>query len=250
LLVSVRSPDEARSAIEGGAEIIDIKEPGRGSLGKADDRVIAEIARTVRELDQALPISAALGELHEWGGADWIPRLPKEIGYVKLGLSRLAHDRGWKDKWRRFRDQWELSNPHSPAWVMVAYADWDAADSPARSELIDAARPLGCRAVLLDTFLKDGRSLVDFLSPSELTTIQAEVDRRELPLALAGGLRMETLSSLRFMSPAIVAIRSAACQAGNREGSISPVAVRQFRDTLKTVLPCFILNEFPVDPVS
>ena len=35
LLVSVRCVDEVAAAIEGGAEIIDVKEPSHGSLGMA-----------------------------------------------------------------------------------------------------------------------------------------------------------------------------------------------------------------------
>ena len=36
LLVSVRSADEARTALAGGATVIDVKEPERGPLGRAD----------------------------------------------------------------------------------------------------------------------------------------------------------------------------------------------------------------------
>ena len=37
-LVSVRSPEEALAALEGGADLIDVKEPSRGPLGAADPR--------------------------------------------------------------------------------------------------------------------------------------------------------------------------------------------------------------------
>ena len=36
LLVSVRNASEARAAINGGADVIDIKEPDHGPLGMAD----------------------------------------------------------------------------------------------------------------------------------------------------------------------------------------------------------------------
>ncbi|MEK6259990.1 MAG: (5-formylfuran-3-yl)methyl phosphate synthase, partial [Planctomycetota bacterium] len=49
LLVSVRSPEEALAAIEGGADILDVKEPTRGSLGMANIEIIAAIARRVAE---------------------------------------------------------------------------------------------------------------------------------------------------------------------------------------------------------
>ena len=63
LLVSVRSADEARAALAGGADVIDIKEPGRGPLGRADEATW----RAVRaEVAGRVPVSAALGELAAW----------------------------------------------------------------------------------------------------------------------------------------------------------------------------------------
>ena len=45
LLVSVRSAAEAEAALLGGADVIDVKEPDRGPLGRADDAVIAAVVR-------------------------------------------------------------------------------------------------------------------------------------------------------------------------------------------------------------
>ena len=65
LLVSVRSADEARSALAGGASIIDVKEPDHGSLGPAPWSVWREVYTAV---STAAPISVALGELPDWLG--------------------------------------------------------------------------------------------------------------------------------------------------------------------------------------
>src|SRR5205807_1071510 len=67
LLVSVRSPDEALAAIKGGADIIDVKEPAHGPLGRAD----AAVWRAVREaVPPSIPVSVALGEWDEWRHGD------------------------------------------------------------------------------------------------------------------------------------------------------------------------------------
>src|SRR5215212_6095908 len=47
LLVSVRNVEEAHRALEGGAALIDVKEPSRGALGRADDNVIAAVVAAV-----------------------------------------------------------------------------------------------------------------------------------------------------------------------------------------------------------
>jgi uncharacterized protein (UPF0264 family) len=231
-LVSVRNPEEAQAALRGSAEILDIKEPSRGSLGKAGDDTIAATVRTVRNLDATIPISAALGELHEWHDAPLVPRLPRDIGIVKVGLALMADDRDWKSKWRTFRERFESAN-HAPAWVMVAYADWQKATAPCPIEVIEAADSLQCGIVLIDTFAKEGRSLVEILPEKELAEIGRAVHRRKLILAVAGSLRKADLSRIQVLEPEIVAIRSAACRAGQREGSLCPVAVREFRDVLE-----------------
>ena len=47
LLVSVRNVTEALTALEAGADVIDVKEPTRGSLGAADSATLAAIAQAV-----------------------------------------------------------------------------------------------------------------------------------------------------------------------------------------------------------
>src|SRR5262249_22620047 len=70
LLVSVRSKLEALRAIDGGAQIIDIKEPSKGSLGMANINVINDIASMDQFVSDSLavpnPLSVALGELSKW----------------------------------------------------------------------------------------------------------------------------------------------------------------------------------------
>src|ERR1700678_3944537 len=88
LLVSVRAVEEAAAALAGGADLIDVKEPNRGSLGRADDAVIAAVVAIVAG---RRPVSAAMGELRDRG-----PPFPgPELAYQKWGLSgcggRLVH---------------------------------------------------------------------------------------------------------------------------------------------------------------
>ncbi|MBK5187486.1 MAG: hypothetical protein JJD97_04525, partial [Gemmatimonadaceae bacterium] len=59
LLVSVRNAEEARTALAGGAEIIDAKEPSLGALGAVELGVLREIVQAVGRMR---PVSAALGD--------------------------------------------------------------------------------------------------------------------------------------------------------------------------------------------
>src|SRR5947207_1220934 len=93
LLVSVRNLEEARSALAGGCDVLDIKAPERGSLGMADVQEIAGILGGTREDRCAdcreLPVSAALGEALDW--RDVVPpALPAGLMYLKLGTAGLG----------------------------------------------------------------------------------------------------------------------------------------------------------------
>ena len=101
LLVSVRSPVEARAAVAGGADIIDVKEPSRGSLGRADASVWQAVRAVV---PRSTPVSVALGELNEWLAPE--PRqIPESawagIDYCKLGLAGAPAD--WVECWAQVR---------------------------------------------------------------------------------------------------------------------------------------------------
>ena len=63
LLVSVRSLDEARVALEAGVDLIDLKEPARGPLGAVDLEVVEAVSQFVAS---RVPTSTALGELIDW----------------------------------------------------------------------------------------------------------------------------------------------------------------------------------------
>ena len=59
LLVSVRSAEEVSAALAGGADIIDAKEPARGSLGRVTPAVLSAIAACT---PASVPLSVALGD--------------------------------------------------------------------------------------------------------------------------------------------------------------------------------------------
>lgn len=230
--MSVRDPNEALAALKGGANIIDVKEPRNGSLGKADDQAIEQIVQSVRSFVQNRPVSVALGELRDWQESHTVPRIPSEVDFVKLGFSRCQTVQNWRDRWREFRHRLLNESPTSPDWVAVVYADWKSAEAPPPKDILEAATEIPCVAVLIDTFYKNGQSLVDVLSQTELHTIADHVHHLNLPLALAGSLRIQDLPKLEPLNPQIIAVRSAACLNGQRDAPVCASAVQNFREKL------------------
>src|SRR5437660_1345426 len=100
LLVSVRSVAEAEAALAGGAALIDVKEPARGALGRADDDVIAAVVRFVAG---RCPVSAALGELRE----SVPPFAGPGLAYAKWGLAGCGADPRWPQTFTQARQRLE-----------------------------------------------------------------------------------------------------------------------------------------------
>jgi uncharacterized protein (UPF0264 family) len=84
----------------------------------------------------------------------------------------------------------------------------------------------GAGACLLDTAVKDGRGLLDWLSPDALAALVADAHGAGLQVALAGALRAEHLSVVRDAGADIAGVRSAACRDGRRSGRLDAARVR------------------------
>jgi len=236
LLVSVRNADEAFAAAAGGADIIDVKEPHRGPLGCAAPDVILKIARALGRMDGIVPpLSLALGELTEWQSDD-LRSLQNAIQtasprFLKLGLAETLITHGatsWITEWQRVRMM--ISGDH--AWVAVAYADHEQADSPAIDAVLEVAIQNGCKVLLIDTHTKIGTSLLDEMTIGELQTIRRKTLRNKLKLALAGGVTTADLPQLIPLHPDIIAVRGAVCVHGNRTASVNKNLVEEFHGAM------------------
>jgi uncharacterized protein (UPF0264 family) len=227
LLVSVRSVAEAAAALDGGADVIDVKEPSRGSLGRADDKTIEAVVRFV---DRRRLVSAALGELMEGG------TLPRAVGldFTKWGLAGCRHECAWRSRLAARLDGHGPSRP-----VIVAYADWEQADAPPLDEVMEFARDRTDGAVLVDTFSKDTRPgasppcLLSWLPAARVAELCRSLHEAGVRVALAGSLDAEGITALRCAAPDWFAVRGAACAAGHRQGTVTAHRVRALVNLLR-----------------
>jgi uncharacterized protein (UPF0264 family) len=228
LLVSVRSADEVAAALDGGADIIDVKEPAKGPLAPAEAEVVAAVIDAV---DGKVPVSAALGE---WSPnaiteAHWHLELP--LQYVKWGLAGYAHTPGWGEDLLDTRR--EL--PINTEMVMVAYADWERAKSVPPAEVAKFAKRFRFKAFLLDTYGKDGKTLLDFMPAKEVAALVDGLKRVYTTVAVGGSLRPEQLKQLKGVAPDYFAVRTSACAAGKRDGVIDATRVKKWKELLAGV---------------
>lgn len=239
LLISVRSLSEAWVCVHNGADMIDVKEPGRGSMGMAGLQTIRAIAR---EVPPRFPVSAALGEWTEWDRAQQFPEAPEGIAYLKIGLGGAAGGPArdvetWRERFGRFCGEVcaRAGIYSEPSWVAVAYADWERARSPRPDEVLDFAAANGFPFFLLDTFGKDGTSLFDWMDPDSVARLADMARFKGLEVALAGSLRLPHIERALRIAPDVVAIRTAACQGQDREAAIDAGAVRELAAAFASV---------------
>jgi uncharacterized protein (UPF0264 family) len=220
LLVSVRSAVEARAAVTGGASIIDVKEPARGALGRADYSVWRAVRAVV---PRSMPVSVALGELNEWHGAErW--EAPGSaysgVSFCKLGLSNAPRD--CFERWAELRRHLGAFAHPGPAWVAVVYLDWESAFAPDPDAIIDeAVRVDECQAVLFDTWNKSEVVSFDDTWKRRIACVR---DSGRL-VALAGSLDAPAIARMAALEPDIFAVRGAACRGADRHADIDPERV-------------------------
>ena len=197
LLVSVVDAGEARVAAAAGADIVDVKNPAEGSLGAPAPAVIADVRAA---LTAELPVSAAIGDMPNLPGTAALAAVGAARSgatFVKVGLWGVSTEDEAVVLLRTVRD----GVADVPGVVVVAAGYADArrvADAPLAPELLPrVARAADVGTCLLDTAVKDGRGLLEWLSPEELTSLVAEAHAAGLQVALAGALRADDLPVVR-----------------------------------------------------
>jgi uncharacterized protein (UPF0264 family) len=229
LLVSVRSAVEVEAVLSGGADLIDVKEPVHGSLGRASAAVVDAVCRQV---GGRRPVSAALGEFRDRSADD----PPSGLAFVKWGLSGCLKHARWQDELAAAFDHVRRLRPGCLP-VAVAYADWQPAESPPPAEVCAFACAYRTAAFLVDTWRKDGRTLLDWLSVVEVGQLRERCRAAGVRVALAGSLDRVQIGRLRAVDPDWFAVRGAVCREACRTSIIDVERVRALAEYVHSLTP-------------
>jgi uncharacterized protein (UPF0264 family) len=215
LLVSVVSAEEARRALAGGADIIDVKDPREGALGAPSPRVLSEVVQVVGDTG---PVSVALGDLPDLPHTAALAARGAALSgarFVKVGLRGADLD-GAVSLVSAVAD---AVGP-DVAVIAAAYADARTLDPPAFEPawLPALVERTGIAGALVDTFVKDGRGLYGWLSEAELTGLMDRTHNVGGSFAVAGQLR---IGELRRVDADVVGVRSAVCRGGDRAAELA-----------------------------
>ena len=231
LLVSVRSDAEAQSAILGGADWIDLKEPLDGTLSPVSPTIANVISKNV---GGRRPLSAALGELIDWPNAtsQGILAVPN-IYYVKLGLAGMIDIDEWKTRWKVVEEQ---AADAGKRLVAVAYADWQRARAPSPTEVLALAEESQAKVMLIDTYNKRFPGTLEQLGAAELRNFATAAKRKQIAVIVAGKIGQREIRDLPLEDFNLVAVRGAVCQE-DRTSRVSRILVAQFKHELVDLLP-------------
>ncbi|WXG43755.1 MAG: (5-formylfuran-3-yl)methyl phosphate synthase [Promethearchaeati archaeon SRVP18_Atabeyarchaeia-1] len=245
LLVSPRDEGEALEAVAGGADIIDVKNPVEGSLGANFPWII----RRIREVVPAeIEVSAAVGDVPDLPGTVSLAALGVATlgaNYIKVGLSGPRSIDGATYLMSCVVHAVRDLDPRVKV-VAAAYADWTRAGTVNPAHVPEIAKRSGSRVAMVDTKIKDGKRLFDFLSHRDLDLFIKRSHDLGLLAALAGSLQKEDLPLLAKLNADIVGVRTAVCERLDRiNGRITRVKVRELVNVIRESSPDHALRTEP-----
>lgn len=218
LLASVRSVGEAQEALLGGADIIDLKEPRAGALGRLPDDMIAGILAAI---GGRRPTSATIGDMEMAPGP--VLAAVRRMAGTGVDIVKLGVFAGDVDATIA-----ALAAPARAGLRLVAVLFADRAPDLA---LVERCADAGFYGVMLDTADKRGGALTAHLSPAELARFVHRGRRRRLLTGLAGSLSMADVPDLVALAPDYLGFRSALAT-GGRDGDLDRSAVARLRSLL------------------
>ena len=209
LLVSVSNEAEAYAAREGGADIIDAKDPHAGALGAVSLDTFRRIQSIVAS---GRPVSAALGDASREDAIERMARRYASAGatFVKVGFAGIEDVSLVRSLLRAAVRGAADAHGHV---VAVAYAD-AMLSTLTLDEVLDAASSGGASGVLVDTADKSGPGLRSLIDGDTLARWISRAHDAGLNVAVAGKLAIDDLEWARDRGADIAGVRGAACESG------------------------------------
>ena len=230
LLATIWDPSEVEDAVEGGADIIDVKDPSRGSLGTPEFSVLH---RVLGEKPRGREVSVALGDHRVYN-----PLIPYSVytasalgaDYVKIGLETGSFSEA-------LRIAREAVNAAARAGyarvVLVGYADYKLVGSIEPMLVVRVAVEAGADYAMIDTRVKNGVDTIRHLGISYLEEFVKEAHSSGVKTAVAGSLRIEHADRLASIGFDVIGFRTALC-VGGRLGRLSRELVRRAKTIISS----------------
>jgi uncharacterized protein (UPF0264 family) len=235
LLVSPRDLEEAKIVISCGVQFIDCKNPSEGSLGANFPWIIKSMKDLIPS-DSSQLLSATIGDF---------PNLPGSASLAALGAAVSGADiikvgiKGPKDELQGIKLMEKVVKSvkdynKDKLIVAAGYADQIRINSSPKFLMIPSiAAKAGADIAMLDTYIKDDKSLFDFLSIDQLNQFKEKARESNLQVALAGNLKLQDFKKIKQISPDIIGVRRIVCENYDRiNGTIQANLIEELKTEL------------------
>ena len=236
LLISPKDIDEAKIVIkQKDIDYIDCKNPLEGSLGANFPWVIKEMKKLIPPSSNQL-LSATIGDF---------PYLPGSASLAALGAAYAGADiikvglRGPKNEFEGINLMKNVvkavkSFNKEIKVVAAGYADKiRMQESPHFLSIPTIASRSGANIAMLDTYIKDGKSILDFLNIAQLKEFTDKAKKLGLEVALAGNLMKDSILKIKQVNPDIIGVRSIVCEGYDRQnGMIKEYLINELKSIL------------------
>jgi uncharacterized protein (UPF0264 family) len=238
LLVSVRGPNEATAAAEGGAHIADVEFPG-SALGTPYPLNIKAVRGQLDQSGyQSVFVSTNIGEkqpLRSTACQAALGVATAGADYVKCGLAGLDPKAAaylGRNLVRTVREWWPEKKVYPAVFPDEEYAvSFDPlTDGPS---LVEETESDG---LLIDTFDKSiGKGLLDYYTIEQLAKFVGDLHSRSKEAWIAGSISKSQLSNLWQTGVDVICVRGAACEQLEGEGRFGPVSAQIVRELVETM---------------
>jgi uncharacterized protein (UPF0264 family) len=233
LLISPKNEIEAVEAVAGGADIIDVKNPMEGPLGANFPWVIKRIRQVI---PSNIEVSCTLGEMPTLPGSMSLAALgavTTGVDYIKAGLYGVKK---LEEGVHLMQNIIKAAKDYNSSIKVVTsgYADANRINTVEPLLVPKIAYEAQADIAMLDTAIKDGKSLFTFLTKPQLQHFVEVAHHFGLKAALAGSLHKEDLPVVYALGADVVGIRGAACSQSDRvNGQITTEKVRELVQVIK-----------------
>lgn len=232
LLVSAINLKEAKEATRGGADILDVKNPKEGSLGANFPWVIKEISEFA---NNEIIVSTTIGDVPYKPGTVSLAALGSAVSgsnYIKVGL---YGPKNYDEAIEVMKAVVKTIHDYDDNITVVScgYADAYNIDAVDSHLIPKIAFDSGCDVAMLDTYVKDGRRLTDYMTKSQLKDFVDKTHDYNLKVALAGSVNKDDIPLLKEINCDIMGVRGCVCTGGDRNtGTINHELVQQLKDNI------------------
>jgi uncharacterized protein (UPF0264 family) len=233
LLISPINEAEAKEAVAGGADIIDVKNPLEGALGANYPWVIKNIKKLT---PKPLEVSCAIGDAPNLPGTVSLASFGAAalgVDYIKVGLYGVKTVEEAIFLLKQVAKAAKDCNPHVKV-VAAGYADAEKIGTINPAVIPEIAQQAGADIAMLDTSTKDGSNLFTYQTKTQLKEFVDKAHSFGLQAALAGSLRKQDISTVYGLGADIAGLRGAACTGSDRnKGHITRELVAELVEAVK-----------------